>query len=350
MTANVRPCAARAWSGPRHALLVVGLGVVLTAVAGAVSLAIGIVPIPLAEVIHGLLSLAGGDHPTLHDSVIANMRLPRAVGAACVGGALGAAGCMLQALLRNPLGSPTVIGTAQAAGFGKVLGVFLGFSYAASLGVAFATACASALLVLLLARTRSALPTLSVVLMGINMALFFGALTGLTVFLSRDEDQLARMALMLAGGLWQVNWRQLALIAPATAVVLAVAMPFARRLDLLAIGDSDAKRLGLDTATTGTVVLLLACLLTSLAVCLAGVVAFVGLIVPHAARRLVGPAHGVLLPASALLGAVLVIATDTLARSLAPPHELPLTVLTSLIGVPCFILIVRGLHRRSGEA
>jgi iron complex transport system permease protein len=175
-------------------------------------------------------------------------------------------------------------------------------------------------------------------------------MTGLMVFLSRDEDQLARMALMLAGGLWRVSWGSLSIIAPVTAAACLAALTVARPLDLLALGEGDAKRLGLNTARTGTVVLLLACLATSLAVSLAGVVAFVGLIVPHAARRIVGHSHRVLLPACILLGSTLVVLTDTLARSLAPPHELPLGVVTSLLGVPCFIIIVRAMQRRSGEA
>jgi iron complex transport system permease protein len=332
-------------------LLVVIAGTALTLIAVVASLTIGVIHVPMADVVHALTGICGsGTADSLGDNLVRNMRLPRAIGAVCVGAALGAAGCMLQALLRNPLASPTVIGTSQAAAFGKVLGVFIGIGYAGSIGVSFLAACGGALLVLALARTRSGLPVLSVVLMGINMSLFFAALTGLMVFLSRDEDQLARMALMLAGGLWRVSWGSLSIIAPATALACVAALFFARALDILALGEGDAKRLGLNAARTGTAVLLIACLATSLAVSLAGVVAFVGLIVPHAARRIVGHAHRVLLPACILLGATLVVATDTLARSIAPPHELPLGVVTSLLGVPCFIIIVRSMQRRSGEA
>lgn len=327
------------------------LGAALTVLAVALSLTVGVVHVPLGDVARAIAGIfTGASTETINDSLVRNMRLPRAMGAVCVGGALGAAGCMLQALLRNPLASPTVIGTAQAAAFGKVLGVFVGFGYAASIGLSFVTASAAALLVLTLARTRTGLPAISVVLMGINMSLFFGALTGLTVFLSRDEDQLARMALMLAGGLWRVTWQPLAIVGPATALAVLLSLTFARPLDVLALGETDAKRLGMNTATTGTAVLLAACLVTSLAVSLAGVVAFVGLVVPHAARKVVGQTHRVLLPASVFLGAILVVATDTLARSIAPPHELPLGVVTSLLGVPCFVAIVRSMQRRSGEA
>jgi iron complex transport system permease protein len=123
----------------------------------------------------------------------------------------------------------------------------------------------------------------------------------------------------------------------------------ARHLDLLALGQDHAHRLGVRVQRVGTLVLFLACLLAALAVCTAGVLAFVGLIVPHAARRIVGPGHRVLVPASAFLGALLVLATDSLARTLVPPQELPLGVVTSVVGVPCFLVLMRSLRaRRSG--
>lgn len=330
---------------PRFSAVVTG-GVLLTVLAAFASLTVGVVHVPLADVF-AAITHAG---TSMNDTLVSQMRLPRALGAIAVGSAMGTAGCMLQALLRNPLASPTVIGTSQAAAFGKVFGIFLGLERVGAISTAFAMTCVSAVLVLWLARTRAGLPSLSVVLMGINMSLFFGAMTGLTVFLHRDENQLGKMALLLAGGLWQTDWRQVAVIGPVTAVAVAAAMLLARPLDLLALGETDAKRLGVNTARTGTIVLLLSCLLTALAVCLAGVVAFVGLVVPHAARRIVGQSHAALLPACAFLGAVVVILTDTLARTVVPPNELPLGVITSLFGVPCFVLVVRSMQSKAGEA
>jgi iron complex transport system permease protein len=332
---------------------VIVAGAAAALAAAALSLAVGVIHVPFGEVLRVLGELFSPPPPggeSIDHTLVADMRLPRAVGALCVGAALGTAGCMLQALLRNPLASPSVIGTAQAAAFGKVLAVLIGLPYLGTISLSFALAVGGALLVLVLARTRTGLPAISVVLMGLNVSLLFAALTGLVVFLSRDEGQLSRMALMLLGGLWQVSWTPLAVIAPLTALTVAISLLFGRQLDLLALGETDAKRLGVNVETTGTIVLLTSCLLTSLAVCLAGVVAFVGLVVPHAARRLVGPAHAALLPASAFLGAILVVLTDTLARSVVPPNELPLGVVTSLIGVPCFLLVVRSLRSRSGES
>jgi len=332
----------------RNPLSVTAWGLAAALLALMLSLGVGVVPVPAREVARVLSEwIAGGvGDGSMARTLVLEMRLPRAVAALCVGGALGAAGALLQALLRDPLASPSIIGTAQAAGFGRVLGVYLGLHYASSLALAFAMALAGTSLVLAISRSRGAFPSQIVLLTGVNVGLFFAALIGLVQYLSRDEGQLSRMVLWLLGGLWQVTWAPLLVIAPATLACIAVALLFGRHLDLLALGEDSALRLGLGARSSPTAILILACLLTSLAVSIAGVVAFVGLVVPHAARRLVGPAHGVLLPASTFLGGILVLAVDCVARSAVPPNELPLGVLTSLLGVPFFLVILRSIQRR----
>lgn len=282
--------------------------------------------------------------------LIADLRLPRIVAALAVGGALGAAGCMFQAVLRNPLASPSVIGTSAAAGFGAVVAIFLRLPYLGGLALSFAAAVGSALLVLVLARTRRGLATDSVVLTGLAVALLFAALTGLVEYLSEDAAQLSRMVVWLLGGLWQVRWGPVAVLAPVTVVALAASFLFVRDLDLLSLGENDALRLGLRVGRQRTVILVIACLLTSLAVSLAGVVAFVGLVVPHAARRVLGPSHAVLLPASVFLGGIFVVAADSIARTASAPNELPLGVVTSIVGVPFFLVIMRARAGRGAIA
>ena len=334
---------------PPRAAAVIVVGSLATILVALITLTIGVVTVSFGdvlEVLGGLLRGAGKGSGGLAHTAVVEMRLPRAVGAICSGAALGTAGCMLQALLRNPLASPFVIGAAQAAGFGAMLAIFFALPAAATLGVAFAMSLVATLLVLGLSRTQRSLPTESVVLTGLSMSLLFGALIGLMRFLARDQGVLARMALWILGGLWNAAWAPLALMAPLTVVAIAASFLLARRLDLLAMGEDHALRLGVRTQRTGMLVLFLACLLASLAVCTAGVLAFVGLIVPHAARRLVGPAHTALLPASAFLGALLVLGTDTLARTAVPPQELPLGVVTSIVGVPCFLVLMRSLRSR----
>jgi iron complex transport system permease protein len=336
----------------RSPLAVTLVGAGAAALALVLSLCVGVVPVPASEVARVLLDALGGGHGdgSMAHTLVMEMRLPRAVAALAVGAGLGTAGCLLQALLRDPLASPSIIGTAQAAGFGRVLGVYLGLHYAGSLGLAFVTAVAGTALVLAVARARTGFPRQAVLLTGVNVGLLFAALIGLVQYMSKDEGQLSRMVLWLLGGLWQVTWASLALVAPVTAACIVVALLLRWHLDVLALGEESALRLGLGTRGFGTGILVLACLLTSLAVALAGVVAFVGLVVPHAARRIVGPAHAVLLPACTFLGGVLVLLVDCVARTAVPPNELPLGVLTSLIGVPCFLAILRGVVRRGGAA
>jgi len=326
------------------AILLVGGGVVLAC--AAVALCVGVYPVPLRGVLAALGDLFRAGEPSPDHLLVVGMRLPRVVGAICVGGALATAGGMLQALLRNPLASPFVVGTAQGAGFGAVLAIFLRLPEPSTIVLALAMSLVAAVLVLWLARSGQSLPTESVVLVGLSLSLLFANGIGLLRFLGHDEGVLGRIAIWILGGLWHLTWRPLAFLAPLCLGAILVACLLGRRLDLLALGSADARRLGMNVARDGALVLLLSCILTSAAICIGGVLAFVGLLVPHAARRLVGPAHHALLPACALLGAAVVIVTDTLARTVAPPQELPLGVVTSLLGVPGFLWLLRSLRRR----
>lgn len=314
------------------------------------SLSFGAVRITPAEVFASLFGKTDGEGVGIRDVreiVLYNIRLPRLVAAACVGAALGAAGCLLQALLRNPLASPFVIGASSAGGFGAVVAIFLGAPFMIMLLSAFAMSSASGFAVLALARTRGRLPTESVVLAGFGIGLLFSALTGLVQYLAREEWQLREMVLWLMGGLWRVTWEPLTFVAPAVFLTVIVCWSFTRDLDILSIGEFDALRLGVNVGRFHVMILLLACLLTSLAVSIGGVIAFVGLVVPHIARKIVGVTHGRLFPASVLIGAALVIVADTAARTVVLPNELPLGVVTSLIGVPFFFVIFRSVKRKT---
>jgi iron complex transport system permease protein len=202
------------------------------------------------------------------------------------------------------------------------------------------------MLLLLLTRGDRRSAVESLVVTGMAIGLLFAALVGLLRSLVQDEYQLGRMGLWLGGGLWHVTVAQLSIFAPIALVALVLTLGLARELDLLAMGRSSAQRMGLSARAAMWRHLSLGCLLTSIAVGTGGMIAFVGLIVPHAARKLVGFGHRAVLPVSACLGAVLVVVTDMLARTVVPPQELPLTVVTSLVGVPCFLLLLRGARRR----
>lgn len=322
-------------------------GVLLTIAAAWASLCIGatgVGPLDAVRALAGAVSAeeAGGRAYT----VVMMIRLPRIVAAACVGASLGTAGCMMQSLLRNPLASPFVIGTSSAASFGAVLGIFLGLSHAFTLAAAFGTAAIGGFLVLSLSRVHGRLPTESVVLTGFGVGLLFSSGTGFLQYIVSEESQLREMVLWLLGGLWRTTWQPLAIHVPVTIVALLAAMTFTRDLDVLSLGETDAHRLGVRVARSRTLVLLVACLLTSLAVALAGVVAFVGLVVPHVARRLVGVSHRTLMPACAIGGALFLVVADTVARTAMVPHELPLGIVTSMVGAPAFLGILRATRKR----
>jgi iron complex transport system permease protein len=326
---------------------VVAAGIVATVLVAAASLCLGAVDVPFASVIQALTGLKPfGAHASERDlTVIYEMRLTRVLAGLCVGGALGGAGCVLQALLRNPLASPQAMSASNAAAFGAVGALFLGLPFAATLGAGFACAAVAVVLVLLFARSHEGVPTDSIVLSGLNMSLLFGAMTGLVQYAAKSDSQLRDMVLWLLGGLWRVTWGPLAVAGPLTVAALVVVFPLTRDLDLLAVGETDAARLGVNVKRSRVLLLVAACLLTALAVGLAGVVAFVGLVVPHAARKLVGASHRLAFPASVFLGAMLVVAADAVARTAFVPSELPLGVVTSIIGVPVFFVLMRSRRR-----
>lgn len=325
----------------------IAAGVLLTVAAAWGSLCLGAIGVGPLDAVRAVADAPSGQGETSRAyTVVMMIRLPRIVAAACVGASLGTAGCMMQALLRNPLASPFVIGTSSAASFGAVIGIFLGLSHVFTLAAAFATAALGGFLVLSLARVNGRLPTESVILTGFGVGLLFSAGTGFLQYIAREESQLREMVLWLLGGLWRTTWQPLAIHVPVTAAALVLAMTFARDLDVLSLGETDAHRLGVRVARSRTLVLVVACLLTSLAVALAGVVAFVGLVVPHVARRLVGVSHRTLLPACAVGGALFLVVADTVARTAMIPHELPLGIVTSMVGAPAFLAILRATRRR----
>jgi iron complex transport system permease protein len=326
---------------------VVTAGIVATILVAAASLCLGAVDVPFASIVDALTGLRPfGVRASERDlTVIYEMRLTRVLAGLCVGGALGGAGCMLQALLRNPLASPQAMSASNAAAFGAVGALFFGLPYAATLGAGFVCAAVAVVLVLAFARSHEGVANDSVVLSGLNMSLLFGAATGLVQYAAKSDAQLRDMVLWLLGGLWRVTWGPLAVAGPLTVVALVAAFPLTRDLDLFAVGEVDAARLGVHVKRSRVLLLVAACLLTALAVGLAGVVAFVGLVVPHAARKLVGASHRLAFPASVFLGAMLVVAADAVARTIFVPSELPLGVVTSIVGVPVFFVLMRSRRR-----
>jgi iron complex transport system permease protein len=270
------------------------------------------------------------------------IRAPRTLGAALVGALLGLAGALAQGLFRNPLADPYLLGSAAGASFGVVLVLAAGalagqgFTWATAawlerFGVAaaaFAGALAGVLLTLLLA--RGAQQTMRLLLAGVVVGVMLGALSDLLSVVS--PEALRGKQLFLLGSTAWIDWRAVALLAAGCTLALPLAVRSARVLDALTLGEDSAASLGLDIGRWRAALVALFALCTGLAVSQAGLIAFVGLVAPHLVRRLAPGAHGFLLLASALAGAALLLGADVLARALAAPQELPVGIVTAVLG------------------
>ncbi|OBY87187.1 iron ABC transporter permease [Delftia sp. JD2] len=274
------------------------------------------------------------------ETVLWNIRLPRIAAGLAVGATLAAAGAAYQGMFRNPLVSPDILGVSAGAGLGAVLGIFLGWSMAAVQALAFGGGLAAvAVVVAISASVRRHYPVLVLVLAGIALGALLGAGIALVKTLADPNTQLPSITFWLMGGLSAVTLPELGATAPVMLCALLPLMLLRWRINLLGLPDEEALALGVPVARLRLLLVACATLGTAAAVSLAGIVGWVGLVVPHVARLLVGPNFVRLLPASALLGAGFVVAADTLARS-ATRIELPLGILTALVGAPFFLYLL----------
>lgn len=329
------------------------LGLVLAA-ASLVSLAMGAVPIPVGRVAGIVLEPLGisTSASQTEQLVVRQIRLPRILTGILVGMALGAAGATMQGLFRNPMADPGIIGVSAGGAAGAVLAIALGagarFPLALPLS-AFLGAVTAALVVFGIAGAGGRGATATILLAGVAVNSFLGAVISAIIALVPRSDTLRGILFWLAGGLDGRSWDHVLIAAPAIATGLAVIFVMGRDINLLLLGDNEARSLGVRPGLARPALLLAACLVTGVAVAVSGIVAFVGLVAPHMLRIVLGPDHRVLLPASALSGALFVVVADTLARTLVSPAELQVGILTSLVGAPFFLfLLVR--NRRQAEA
>ena len=269
--------------------------------------------------------------------IVLQLRLPRAIAAFACGGLLALAGALMQVLLRNPLADPYVLGISGGAGVGAMFALMLGLPVLAVDSLAFAGALGAMFIVFGLAHGDGSWTQTRLLLTGVIVAAGCGALVALMLAIA-DENRLRGMLFWLMGDLGQSTQWWPALLA--LGVGLALAMPFARELNLLARGQMQAQALGVAVGRLRWVIYLLASLATAASVTAAGSIGFVGLVVPHLVRLAAGNDQRLLLPASALAGGSLLVLADTAARTLIAPQQLPVGVLTALIGVPVFLFLL----------
>lgn len=307
---------------------------------------IGPYPIPPLTMLGTLgerLAGAGGNSPI--ETVLFNIRLPRIVAAVLVGAALAAAGAAYQSLFRNPLVSPDILGVSTGAGLGAVVGILLGMPVVVIQLFGFAGGLAIVLMVMALSRAlRSSGDILVLVLAGIVVGALAGAGISLVKVLADPYDQLPAITFWLLGSLAGTKAGDVAATAPAVLLGLAPLVLLRWRIGVLSLGDDEARALGVEVARLRAVVIAGATLATASVVAISGVIGWVGLMVPHMARLMVGPRFDRQLPAAILIGAAFMIVVDTLARS-AAAIEIPLGVLTAIIGGPIFVWLLAHSRR-----
>jgi iron complex transport system permease protein len=323
--------------------LLVGLGLLLLVSAVA---AVTIGPSSVGardawQVVIGHLGLGNGASATT-DAIVWDIRLPRVLLAGAVGAGLALVGAVLQATMRNPLADPYVLGISAGASFGAVI-VFVGIG-GATLGLttgAFAGAMVAFLAVVVLGAGRSVrIDPARIVLAGVAVASLFDAATSLLIIAAADPAGTRGILYWLLGSLAGATWSDLAIALPLLAAGLGVMLAQARALNAMAIGDDDAAAVGVEVARVRWVLLVTSALLTGALVAVSGAIGFVGLLLPHATRLLVGRDHRLLLPATALAGATFLIWVDTFARTAFDPQEIPVGVATALIGAPAFAYVL----------
>lgn len=331
----------------RGRLARLSLVVLLAALAGVIilSLCVGRYPVAprtalriLAALITGATSEPSAGWTATELVVVGTVRLPRVLAAAIAGAGLGLSGAALQGLFRNPLVGPQAVGISSGAAWGGVAAILFGAGPATMVGSAFGFALLALIVVFFLSRATGAANVLSIVLAGVIVSSFFSALVGLAEFFADPERQLPGIVYWLLGSFASISARSVTIIAAPTLIAGAVLLLLRWRINVLSLGDADAAALGVDVNRLRWSVLALVTLIVAAQVSVSGAIGWVGLVVPHLARRLVGPNHQHLLPASAALGAVYLLSVDTVARSIAA-QEVPIGVLTALLGTPVFAVV-----------
>jgi iron complex transport system permease protein len=338
----------------RKALLFAVLGVLLVGLS-LVAAGTGQLGIAPDEVLGSIMHRVGitlwplPAHPN-GDSALWTIRFPRVALAILVGAALAAAGLIMQAIFGNPLAEPGVVGVSSGAALGASAAIVFGFSFLGDWSIAvaaFVSGLIATFLVYGVSRANGRTEVVTLVLTGIAVNAFASAGLALFMFLADTQSREAIVFWQL-GSLNGARWQDVLVVLPVVVIGLAAAFVLARRFDLLSLGEKAARHLGVNVEALRIVSIVLVALLTGAAVAFCGIIAFVGLVIPHLMRMIIGPAHLPLLIASTLGGSVLLVTADLVARTAIPMADLPIGMLTSLIGGPFFFWLLRRTRKKAG--
>jgi len=323
--------------------------------AGVVALTFGATSIPLRHVA-GILAHTLGlpldpVWPAWEGTILLQVRLPRILVGMCVGGGLGLCGSALQGLFRNPLADPAILGVSSGASLGAVIALYLGlavYSIWALPLLACLGAALTAFVVSAIASRRGHTPIGTLLLAGVAMSSIMTALTSFVLSLALANYNIgSQIVLWILGGLDGRTWDHVKLVVPVTCIGAALILAYARDLDVLLLGELHATSVGVDVSHVRHTLIITTSLVTGVGVAVSGAIGFVGLVIPHILRLLIGPHHRWLLPLSMLVGAAFLVLTDCVARTLIAPEEIRLGVITASIGAPFFLFLLLK-HRREG--
>lgn len=311
------------------------------------SLGIGSVSMSVEKVVDILLG--GGSR--LDRRIVLEVRLPRILLGTLVGAALAVAGTAMQGVFRNPMASPYVLGISSGASFGAALAIVLGISWLPGAfsvpAMAFVFCFITLFIVYAISRSKGGyVPVETLLLAGIAVGAFFNALVSLMQYFAGED--LAGIVFWMMGGLSRSKMEYVAISLPMIVLGTAVIWMLSRDLNTLMVGEEHALHLGINVNRIRIIILMASALVTAAAVSLSGVIGFVGLVIPHVARLLVGPDHRILIPATVLGGAIFMVWMDTLARTIIAPAELPVGIITALLGAPFFIYLIISRRRKMG--
>ena len=333
-----------AGASERNRYLVLAVLLVLLGGTAVLGMTVGAYDIGPAEVFRVLFDrffpgLDDGGISPLHSTVIWNLRLPRVLLNIGVGVALASAGAVFQGCFRNPLVEPYILGVSSGAAFGAALGILFPRFALSIQGLAFVFSALAVCGAYGLGRVRNETSVVGLVLAGVIIGSVFSSLVGVPKYMAHDAA-LREIVFWLMGGFYYAGWRDVQIVAPAVLVSFAGMWLHAWKLNVLSMGDEEARAMGVHPERWKGLFIALATLATAVSVASVGVIAWVGLMMPHATRLMVGPDHRYLLPAAALLGAVYLVVCDTLARTLTSA-EIPIGILTSLLGAPYLFYLLR---------
>jgi len=324
---------------------------ILLAIAALFSVAVGQYEISFRD-LPALLSSGPVGHKSMDVSVLWQIRLPRLILGLLVGAALGVGGALMQAVFANPLAEPSVIGVTSGAGVGAAIVIVFGFNFLGSSTVpmaAFITGLLTTWLVYKMAHFGGRIRVVNLILVGIAVNAIAGAIISFFIFFAPTTSR-EQIIFWQMGTLSDAKWEHVGVVAVIVAAGLVCAWLLVKNLDLLALGDKAATHVGVDVTRLRAVSIILATLLTAGAVSYAGLIGFVGLVVPHIVRTVAGPSNAVLIPASALGGALLIAGADIGARTIIPFADLPIGIFTALVGGPTFFVLLRRMMKKGAHS